>query len=75
MWPLEPISQSELHRTSFATRNNLTKTQRTRSNADENAVTNLVDMLPVITVRLQVRVLLDPPVFACFASHSSTRQS
>jgi hypothetical protein len=42
----------------FRTRNNLTKTQRTRSNADENAIksTKLVDMLPLITVWLQVRI-------------------
>jgi hypothetical protein len=40
----------------FRTRNNLTKTQRTRSNADGTAVksTKLIDILPLITAWLQV---------------------
>jgi hypothetical protein len=47
----------------FRTRNDLIKTQRTRSNAHETAVksTKLIDILPLITVWLQVRVLPGPP--------------
>jgi hypothetical protein len=48
----------------FRTRNNLIRTQRTRSKLNKNAVksTKLTDLLPLITVWLQVRVLPGPPV-------------
>jgi hypothetical protein len=48
----------------FRTRNDIINTQRTRSNAHETAVksTKLIDILPLITVWLEVRVLPDPPV-------------
>jgi len=54
----------------FRTRNDLTEAQRTRSNRGENALksTKLIDILPLITVWLQVRVLPGPPAFARFAS-------
>jgi len=43
----------------FRTRNNLIRTQRTRSKSNKNAAksTKLIDILPLITVWLQVRVL------------------
>ncbi len=58
-------------RTSFRTRNNLAKVQRTRTESNESAVksTKLVDILPLITVWLQVRVLPGPP--SCFALRAS----
>jgi hypothetical protein len=48
----------------FRTRNDLTETQQTQSRADENGAksTKLIDSLPLITVRLQVRILPGPPV-------------
>jgi hypothetical protein len=48
----------------FRTRNDLIKTQRTRSNSNENAAksTKLIHILPLITVWLQVRVLPGPPM-------------
>jgi hypothetical protein len=54
----------------FRTRNDLIKTQRTRSNSNENAAksTKLIHILPLITVWLQVRVLPGPPAFAREAS-------
>jgi hypothetical protein len=50
----------------FRTRNELIKAQRTRSNPNETAVksTKLIDIPPLITVWLQVRVLPGPPRFA-----------
>jgi hypothetical protein len=47
----------------FRTRNELNKTQRTRSITDENAGKSTITtvILPLITVRLQVRVLPGPP--------------
>src|SRR6202011_2030378 len=47
----------------FRTRNDHIKAQRTRTRPNENAAksTNLIDMLPLITVWLQVRVLPGPP--------------
>jgi hypothetical protein len=46
----------------FCTRNAPTKAQRTRSNSNEKTAksTNLIDILPLITVWLQVRVLSEP---------------
>jgi len=43
----------------FRTRNNLIRTQRTRSKSNKNAAksTKLIDILPLITVWLQVRAL------------------
>jgi hypothetical protein len=59
----------------FRSRNDLIKTQRTQSNAGEAAVksTSLVDILPLITVWLQVRVLAGPPVIAGIAGHVMLR--
>jgi hypothetical protein len=50
----------------FRTRNNLIRTQRTRSKSNKNAAksTKLIDILPLITVWLQVRVLPGPPVIS-----------
>ncbi len=50
----------------FRTRNDLIKSQRTRSYPNENAArsTKPISMLPLITVWLQVRVLPGPPAFA-----------
>jgi hypothetical protein len=50
----------------FRTRNNLIRTQRTRSKSNKNAAKSrkLIDILPLITVWLQVRVLPGPPAFA-----------
>jgi hypothetical protein len=50
----------------FRARNNLIRTQRTRSKSNKNAAksTKLIDILPLITVWLQVRVLPGPPRFA-----------
>jgi hypothetical protein len=47
----------------FRTRNAPTKAQRTRSNSNEKTAksTNLIDIPPLITVWLQVRVLPGPP--------------
>jgi hypothetical protein len=47
----------------FRTRNGFAKPRQTRSGADENAAksTKLIDILPLITVWLQVRVLPGPP--------------
>jgi hypothetical protein len=47
----------------FRTRNNPNKPKRTRSKSNENQVksTKLIDILPLITVWLQVRVLPGPP--------------
>src|SRR6266702_1316589 len=57
----------------FRTRNDLIKKQRMRSNADETAVksTKLIDILPLITVWLQVRVTPGPPAFAREASEAA----
>jgi hypothetical protein len=57
----------------FRTRNNLIGTQRTQSNSNENPAksTKPIDILPLITVWLQVRVLPGPPVFAREASFGS----
>jgi hypothetical protein len=54
----------------FRTRNNLIRTQRTRSKSNKYAAksTELIDILPLITVWLQVRVLPGPPAFAREAS-------
>jgi hypothetical protein len=48
----------------FRTRNNLNKPEQTRSKPNKNAgkSTKLIDILPLITVWLQVRVLPGPPV-------------
>jgi hypothetical protein len=56
----------------FRTRNDVTKTQQMRSNRNENAVksTKSIDILPLITVWLQVRVLPGPPAFAREANKS-----
>jgi len=64
------------HPHQLRTRNDLIKTQRTRSNAGEAAVksTKPIDILPLITVWLQVRVLPGPPAFARFASFGSASQ-
>jgi hypothetical protein len=47
----------------FRTRNNLIRTQRTRSKSNKNAAksTKPIDIQPHITVWLQVRVLPGPP--------------
>jgi hypothetical protein len=47
----------------FRTRNELIEPQQTRSNLDENAgkSTKPIDILPLMTVWLQVRVLPGPP--------------
>jgi hypothetical protein len=55
----------------FRTRNNPNKPKRTRSKSNENQVksTKLIDILPLITVWLQVRVLPGPPAnqwLSCF---------
>ena len=57
----------------FRTRNDLTKTKRTRSNSRESIgkSTKLTVILPLITVWLQVRVLPGPPIFACSASYGT----
>ena len=57
----------------FRTRNDLTKTKRTRSNSREGIgkLTKLTVILPLITVWLQVRVLPGPPIFACSASYGT----
>jgi hypothetical protein len=54
----------------FRTRNDLIKAQRTRTKSNENTAksTKLIDILPLITVWLQVRVLPGQPAFARFAS-------
>jgi len=48
----------------FRTRNERAKMQRTPTNSSDNEVksTKLIDILPLITVWLQVRVLPGPPV-------------
>nr|WP_245320648.1 Arm DNA-binding domain-containing protein [Bradyrhizobium lablabi] len=60
----------------FRTRNDLDYAQRTQSNPNENAadLTKLIDLLPFITVWLQVRVLPGPPHrwSAGVLSHSSS---
>jgi hypothetical protein len=50
----------------FRTRNNLNEPQQTRSKRNKNAAksTNLIDILSLITVWLQVRVLPGPPVIS-----------
>jgi len=52
------------------TRNDLTRTQRTRSISNENAARSTIAafILPLITVWPQVRVPPGPPIFACGAS-------
>jgi hypothetical protein len=49
----------------FCTRNNIIETQRTRSKSNEKTAksTNPIDILPLITVWLQVRDLPGPPIF------------
>jgi hypothetical protein len=61
----------------FRTRNNLIRTQRTRSKSNKTAAksTKLIDILPLITVWLQVRVLPGPPAFARFASYGQASPS
>jgi hypothetical protein len=51
------MSEASPHQ--FRTRNAPTKAQRTRSNSNEKTAksTNLIDILPLITVWLQVRAL------------------
>jgi hypothetical protein len=61
---LPPTVSTDGHGThQFRARNGLIKTQRTRSNSNENVAksTKLTDILPLITVWLQVRVLPGPP--------------
>ena len=56
----------------FRTRNDLTKTKRTRSNSRESiGKSTKLTILPLITVWPQVRVLPGPPIFACSASYGS----
>ncbi len=57
----------------FRTRNSPTGTQQTRSEAIKNEArsTKLIDIPPLITVWLQVRVLPGPPAFAGYASFGS----
>jgi hypothetical protein len=59
----------------FRTRNDLAKTQRTRSNSNENAAksTKLIIIPSLITVWLQVRVLPGPPRFALRATRGVRR--
>ena len=61
------------HPHQFRTRNNLIETQRTRSRSNKSTVksTKLIDILPLITVWLQVRVLPGPPRFALRASRGT----
>jgi hypothetical protein len=61
----------------FRTRNNPNKPKRTRPKSNENQVksTKLIDILPLITVWLQVRVLPGPPAFARFASYGQASPS
>src|SRR6266436_2661260 len=56
------IPRSE-HPHRFRTRNDLNKAQQARSKANENTAKSmkLTDLLPLITVWLQVRVLPGPP--------------
>jgi hypothetical protein len=57
----------------FRARNNLIEMQRTGTNSHETAekTTKLINILPLIAVWLQVRVLPGPPAFAGFASYGS----
>ena len=57
----------------FRTRNDLAKTQRTRSNSNENAAksTKLIIIPSLITVWLQVRVLPGPPRFVLPATRGA----
>jgi len=59
-----PAVTTDGHRShQFRTRNDRAKAQQTRSNSNESAVKSmkLVDLFPLITVWLQVRVLPGPP--------------
>ncbi len=61
--PSRFISERTIIPHQFRTRNNLIETQRTRSRSNKNVAksTNPTDILPLLTVWLQVRVLPGPP--------------
>ncbi|MBI5321858.1 hypothetical protein [Bradyrhizobium sp.] len=71
IWCAIPNPLNVLSPHQFRTRNYLNKPEQTRSKSNETAAksTNLIDIPPLITVWLQVRVLPGPPVksIACNA--------